>query len=84
MKKVVWTLSIIERYVEELLTASRSESLAELKYAKIPNVVWTKMERAIGIDKIVLKVFWQNQLHMQLFANDKPIYLNDLKVGLIM
>lgn len=79
---VEWTLAIIENFIKHLLRITLSERLSELRYAAIPKVVWTEMGKAMKIDRNVLEKFWKHQLHMQLFA-EQPIYLNDIKVGLI-
>lgn len=56
--------------------------MEDLKHAIIPKSVWKKLEEKLDIDYTVLRNFWTNQLHMQLFCPE-PIYLNDIKIKLI-
>ena len=79
---MTWTVSLIEEFVQQLMNATLSEDVKELKYAVIPKVVWEEMESRMHIDQKLLKVFWFQQLHMQLFSPD-PIYLNNVKIKLI-
>lgn len=80
--KVDWTPPMIEWFIKELLSINLAENLLELKNSVIPMSAWEKMEKRMEIKKLTLKRFWTHQLHMQLFS-DKPVYLNDLKAGLI-
>ncbi|XP_033226064.1 uncharacterized protein LOC117178742 [Belonocnema kinseyi] len=80
--EVTWTVALIEEFLQQLMAATLSEDVKELKYALIPKVVWLEMESKMHIDHAILANFWFRQLHIQLFA-PSPIYLNDVKIKLI-
>lgn len=80
--EVTWTVALIEEFLQQLMAATLSEDVKELKYALIPKVVWLEMESKMHIDHELLANFWFRQLHIQLFA-PSPIYLNDVKIKLI-
>ncbi|XP_026830404.1 uncharacterized protein LOC105283527 [Ooceraea biroi] len=82
LQNVTWTLPLIKKFIKTLLNVTLSEDIKELKCATIPKPVWQKMEQKLDIQENVLKTFWQNQLHLQLFSTS-PIYLNDIKIQLI-
>ncbi|XP_029177188.1 uncharacterized protein LOC114945240 isoform X2 [Nylanderia fulva] len=79
---IIWTLSLIKKFIKTLLNVTLSEDIRELKNAIIPKSVWQKMEEQLNIDENILKSFWQHQLHLQLFSPN-PVYLNDIKIQLI-
>ncbi|RLU23446.1 hypothetical protein DMN91_003650 [Ooceraea biroi] len=82
LQNVTWTLPLIKKFIKTLLNVTLSEDIKELKCATIPKPVWQRMEQKLDIQEKVLKTFWQNQLHLQLFSTS-PIYLNDIKIQLI-
>jgi hypothetical protein len=57
-------------------------NVRELKHHEIPEFIWVIMEPKLNKTKTVLKHFWYQRLHLQLFCNE-PIYLNDIKIKLI-
>lgn len=75
-------MSLIKKFIKNLLNITLSEDIEELKYAALPKSVWQKLEDKLNIHETVLKTFWQHQLHLQLFSTG-PIYLNDIKIQLI-
>ncbi|KAL0134494.1 hypothetical protein PUN28_001351 [Cardiocondyla obscurior] len=79
---IKWTLPLIRKFIKNLLNITLSEDIMELKDAMLPKPIWQKLEEKLNINHNVLKTFWQNQLHLQLFSTD-PIYLNDIKIQLI-
>ncbi|XP_050444734.1 uncharacterized protein LOC126848145 [Cataglyphis hispanica] len=79
---IKWTLPSIKKFIKTLLNLTLSEDIKELKNAIIPKPVWQKMEEKLKIHENILRTFWQNQLHLQLFSPG-PIYLNDIKIKLI-
>lgn len=79
---VQWTLSLIKKFIKNLLNVTLCEDIKELKYATLPKPVWQKLEEKLNIYENTLKTFWQHQLHLQLFST-YPIYLNDIKIQLI-
>ncbi|XP_014612582.1 PREDICTED: uncharacterized protein LOC106791461 [Polistes canadensis] len=80
--KPVWTLSLITKYVNELLQITKCDCIEELKNAIIPRIIWIKLGNKLNISYKRLKYFWAAQLHMQLFC-PKIIYVNDIKIQLI-
>ncbi|XP_032673210.1 uncharacterized protein LOC116845053 isoform X2 [Odontomachus brunneus] len=79
---VNWTLPLIKKFIKKLLNITKIVNVEDLKHATLPMPIWQKMEEELNIDGNVLKVFWQHQLHLQLFSTN-PIYLNDIKIQLI-
>jgi len=79
---VKWTLPLIKKFIQTLLSITLSDNIQELKDATLPKPVWQKMEKKLNIHENVLRTFWQHQLHLQLFSTC-PIYLNDIKIQLI-
>ncbi|XP_072755586.1 uncharacterized protein [Anoplolepis gracilipes] len=82
LSNIKWTLPLIEKFIKTLLNVTLSEDIRELKGAIIPKCVWQKMKKKLNIHENILRTFWQNQLHLQLFSPG-PIYLNDIKIQLI-
>ncbi|XP_066600462.1 uncharacterized protein [Prorops nasuta] len=80
--EVTWTIKKIEMYIRTLLKLTLSTNIQELKDARIPKVVWNKMEEQLSIDWKILRKLWVYQLHLQLYCS-RPIYLNDIKIQLI-
>lgn len=80
--KPVWTLSLLTRYINELLQITECDCIEELKNAMIPKIIWIKLEKKLNISYRKLKYFWVSQLHMQLFYPN-IIYINDIKIQLI-
>lgn len=81
-ENVRWTLPLIKKFIQILLSITLNEDIKELKYATLPKPIWQKMEEKLNIHEKVLKTFWQHQLHLQLFS-PSGIYLNDIKIQLI-
>ncbi|XP_015596382.1 uncharacterized protein LOC107268271 isoform X2 [Cephus cinctus] len=79
---VRWTLPLIEDFINELLRVTKVQDVKYLKDVEIPVLIWKKVALKLNIYFDVLKHFWRNQLHMQLFC-EEPIYMNDIKVKLI-
>lgn len=82
LSNIKWTLPLIKKFIKTLLNITLSEDIKELKNAIIPKPVWQKMKEKLNIHENILKTFWQNQLHLQLFSPG-PIYLSDIKIKLI-
>lgn len=82
MREISWSLSLIKKFIKNLLDITISENTIELKDAVIPGVVWQKLEEKVGISWKILRYFWLHQLHMQLFC-PREIYLNDVKIMII-
>ncbi|KOC71144.1 hypothetical protein WH47_01787 [Habropoda laboriosa] len=82
MYDVTWTLSLIGTFIKNLMNITLCNNVKDLKDAIIPKPVWLKLEEKLGIGYNLLKLFWWNQLHAQLFSTE-PIYLNDIKIKLI-
>ncbi|XP_015185844.1 PREDICTED: uncharacterized protein PFB0145c-like [Polistes dominula] len=80
--KPILTLSLIKRFVNELLRIMKCDCIEELKNAIIPKFIWIKLGKKLNINYKRLKYIWVSQLHMQLFCPDF-IYINDIKIQLI-
>ncbi|KZC11363.1 hypothetical protein WN55_02648 [Dufourea novaeangliae] len=65
ISEVKWTLPLISIFLKAFLDVTLSEEVRELKNAKIPKLIWMKLEEKLNIDYEVLQKFWIHQLHMQ-------------------
>ncbi|XP_053592882.1 uncharacterized protein LOC103577179 isoform X2 [Microplitis demolitor] len=79
---IEWDVPLTEKYIKNLMELTLSDEVEELKYAKIPKVVWIEMEKKMNIPKSKLMQFWHCQLHMQLF-HPKCIISSELRIMLI-
>ncbi|XP_031780803.1 uncharacterized protein LOC100680494 [Nasonia vitripennis] len=79
---VKWTSPLVNKFIETLIKETSSSNVQDLKYKKIDQSVWIKVEKSISVDRTTLQNFWHCQLHLQLFSPG-PIYLNDTKMKLI-
>ncbi|XP_057336268.1 uncharacterized protein LOC130674851 [Microplitis mediator] len=79
---IEWDVPLTEKFLKNLMELTLSDEIDELKYAKIPKVVWIEMEKKLNIPMSKLMQFWHCQLHMQLF-HPKCIISSELRIMLI-
>ncbi|CAK9805382.1 hypothetical protein ANTPLA_LOCUS4468 [Anthophora plagiata] len=80
--EVKWTLPLIGTFIKDLMSITLCDNVKDLKDAILPKAIWLKLAESLGIEDRILKSFWLQQLHAQLFSPE-PIFLNDIKIKLI-